>query len=287
MLMRSKLFVPASRPELFAKATSGLADALSFDLEDAVPEARKGEARDNLAAYLRAAPSGLRQTVVVRVNAPGTVHFAADLDAVALPRTDLINLPMVEDPAAITEAATRLDRLDPAGRIRLLLNIETPRSLRRAADLACAHPRVAGLQVGYADLLEPCGIDRDDAAALAHIRVAVRLAAAEADVPAYDGAFAAVKEPEAFRAECEAARRQGFAGKTCIHPSQVGIANAAFLPRPDEVAWSRRILAAAAEAEARGLGAILVDGRMIDPPFLTRARAVVALSDLHAGTETQ
>ncbi|WCS28836.1 CoA ester lyase (plasmid) [Methylobacterium sp. NMS14P] len=285
--MRSKLFVPASRPELFAKAAAGPADALSFDLEDAVPEARKDAARDALAAYLREAPSGLRQTVVVRVNAPGTGHFARDLEAVALPRTDLINLPMVEEPAAITAAATRLDGLDPAGRIRLLVNIETPRSLRRAADLARAHPRVAGLQIGYADLLEPCGIDRDDASALAQIRLAVRLAAAEADVPAYDGAFAAVKEPEAFRAECEAARRHGFAGKTCIHPSQVEIANAAFLPRPDEVAWSRRILAAAAEAEARGLGAILVDGRMIDPPFLARARAVVALSDLHSGTEAR
>ena len=285
--MRSKLFVPASRPDLFAKAAAGPADALSFDLEDAVPEARKDEARETLAAYLREAPSGSGQIVVVRVNAPGTAHFAADLEAVALPRTDLVNLPMVEEPAAITDAAARLDRLDPEGRIRLLVNIETPRSLRRAADLACAHPRVAGLQIGYADLLEPCGIDRDDAPALAQIRVAGRLAAAEARVPAYDGAFAAVKEPEAFRAECEAARRHGFAGKTCIHPSQVGIANAAFLPRPDEVEWSRRILAAAAEAETRGLGAILVDGRMIDPPFLARARAVVALSDLHAGTQAR
>lgn len=285
MLMRSKLFVPASRPELFAKAAAGPADALSLDLEDAVPEACKDEARDALVAYLRDAPSDGRKVVVVRVNAPGTAHFATDLEAVALPRTDLVNLPMVEDPAAVTETAARLARLDPTGRIRLLVNIETPRSLRRAADLACAHPRVAGLQIGYADLLEPCGIDRDDEAALAHIRVAVRLAAAEAGVPAYDGAFAAVKEPEAFRAECAAARRHGFAGKTCIHPSQVGIANAAFLPSPDEVAWSRRILAAAAEAEAQGRGAILVDGRMIDPPFLTRARAVVALSDLHPGTE--
>ncbi len=285
--MRSKLFVPASRPDLFAKAAAGPADALSFDLEDAVPEARKAEARDTLAAYLRDAPPGLRQTVVVRVNAPGTAHFAPDLEAVALPRTDFVNLPMVEDPAAVAEAATRLDGLDPEGRIRLLVNIETPRSLRLAADLACAHPRVAGLQIGYADLLEPCGIDRSDEAALAQIRVAVRLAAAEAGVPAYDGAFAAVKEPEAFRAECEAARRHGFAGKTCIHPSQVGIANAAFLPGPDEVAWSRRILAAAAEAETRGLGAILVDGRMIDPPFLSRARAVVALSDLHSGAEAR
>ena len=285
--MRSKLFVPASRPDLFAKAAAGPADALSFDLEDAVPAARKAEAREALASYLREPPSCLGKVVVVRVNALGTEHFAADLEAVALPRTDLINLPMVEAPEAVTEAAACLDRLDGAGHIRFLVNIETPRALRRAADLACAHPRVAGLQIGYADLLEPCGIDRDDAAALAQIRVSVRLAAAEAGLPAYDGAFAAVGEPEAFEAECQAARRHGFAGKTCIHPSQVGLANAAFLPSQDEVAWSRRILAAAAEAETRGLGAILVEGRMIDPPFLARARAVVALGELHAGTKAQ
>ena len=172
-----------------------------------------------------------------------------------------------------------------AGHVRLLVNIETPRGLRRAAGLAAAHPRVAGLQIGYADLLEPTGIDRTDQAALAHIRVAVRLAAAEAGLPAYDGAYAAVSDPDGYRAECEAARRHGFAGKSCIHPSQVAIANAAFLPTAAEVAWARRILAAAAEAEARGLGAVLVDGSMVDPPFLARARATLALADGQAGTE--
>ena len=285
MLMRSKLFVPGSRPELFAKAASSAADAVSFDLEDAVPTARKAEARTTLAAYLREMPAGLGKVVVVRVNAVGTDLFEADLAAVALPRTDMINLPMVEDPAAVTDAAARLDRLPEAGHIRLLVNVESPRGLRRAAELASAHPRVAGLQIGYADLFEPCGIDRADGAALAQVRLAVRLAAAEAGLPAYDGAFANVKDPDGYRAECEAARRHGFAGKTCIHPSQIALANAAFLPSPAEVAWSHRILEAAADAEARGLGAILVDGRMIDPPFLSRARATVTLADRHAGTE--
>jgi citrate lyase subunit beta/citryl-CoA lyase len=277
--MRSKLFVPGSRPELFAKAAASAADALSFDLEDAVPLARKDEARDILAAHLRTLPEGFGKAVVVRVNAVDTPFFAADLEAVALPAVESINLPMVEDPEAVTEAAARLDRLPGAGHIRLLVNIESPRALRRAAALATAHPRVAGLQIGYADLLEPCGIDRLDPAALAHIRVAVRLAAAEAGVPAYDGAFAAVGDPEGFRAECEAARRQGFAGKTCIHPSQIATANAVFQPSEAEIVWSRKILAAAAEAETRGLGAILVDGRMIDEPFLIRARATLALAD--------
>jgi citrate lyase subunit beta/citryl-CoA lyase len=285
LLMRSKLFVPGSRPELFAKASASAADALSFDLEDAVAKDRKEEARTALSGFLQGEGRGLTKTIVVRVNAVGTTLFEPDMRALIDGRLDLINLPMVEDVAAVRDAAVLLDRIEPAeqaGRVRFLVNIETPKGLRKAAELACAHPRVAALQIGYADLLEPTGIDRFDELAIGQIRVAVRLAAAEGGIPAYDGAYAAVKNPDGYRAECEAARRHGFAGKSCIHPSQIAIANAAFLPKPAEVEQARRVLAAAVDAEARGIGAFLVDGDMIDAPFLMRARAIVALADAHA-----
>ncbi len=229
------------------------------------------------------------KTVLVRVNAVGTEYFDADMEAIVGPRLYIINLPMVEDPAAVVEAANLLERLEDRdeGRIGLLVNIETPKALRRVAELAAAHKRVVGLQIGYADLLEPTGISRADQAALAHVRLAVRLAAAETGAAAYDGAFAGVADLEGFRAECEAARRHGFAGKSCIHPKQIPIANAAFQPTLAEIAWARRVVAVAAEAEARGVGAVLVDGRMIDPPFVTGARAVVALADLAANATSQ
>lgn len=277
--MRSKLFVPGSRPELFAKALASAADAISFDLEDAVAKDRKVEARATLASFLRTlAPSA--KAILVRVNPVGSEHFAADMEAMACPATQLINLPMVEDASAITEAAGLLDRLDAKGlRTGLLVNIETPRGLRKAAELAAAHPRVMGLQIGYADLLEPAGIARSDQAALAHIRLQVRLAAAEAGIAAYDGAFPAVNDPEGYRAECEAARRHGFAGKSCIHPTQVAIANTAFMPSASEVERARRMLAAAEKAQAKGVGAYLVDGQMVDEPYLIRARAILALAE--------
>jgi len=284
-LMRSKLFVPASRPELFAKALASDADAVSFDLEDAVAKDRKAEARALLSAFLAELPPAVNKTMVVRVNAPGTEHFRADMEAVVRPGVHMINLPMVDDPSPVIEAAALLDRLEGGGaasRARLLVNVETPKALRNAAGLAAAHPRVAGLQIGYADLLEPFGIDRSDAPALAHIRMSVRLAAAEAGVAAYDGAFAAVNDPDGYRAECEAARRHGFSGKSCIHPSQVAIANGIFMPRPAEIEKARRILAAAEEAAAKGMGAFLVDGQMVDAPFVASARAVVALAEQHA-----
>lgn len=286
MLMRSKLFVPGSRPELFAKAAASKADALSFDLEDAVAESRKEEARTALAGFLSREGGLDGKVVVVRVNAVGTAHFEADMHAVVGPRLDLVNLPMIEDPETIVAAAALLETLDAqSGRASptgILVNIETARGVRRAAELACAHPRVAALQIGYGDLLEPLGIDRRDEAALSHIRVTVRLAAGEAGVPAYDSAFAAVNDPEGYRAECLAARRQGFAGKSCIHPTQIDTANETFLPSPAEIERARRMVAAAEEAEAKGVGAYLVDGEMVDAPFLIRARAILALAERQA-----
>ena len=279
MLMRSKLFVPASRPELFDKALNSAADALSFDLEDAVAQSQKPQARALLASFLREKPA-TDKSIVVRVNAFGTAEFNADIEALAGATLDIINLPMAEDADAVIQGIARIETLQTSSRqVGVLLNIETPKGLRKAAELATSHPRVMGLQIGYADLLEPCGIARSDRDALAHIRLAVRFAAAEAGIAAYDGAFAAVKDPDGYRAECLLAKAHGFAGKSCIHPSQIAIANATFMPDTAEIAWARKVVAAASDAEARGVGAYLVDGHMIDKPFVERARAVVALAD--------
>jgi citrate lyase subunit beta/citryl-CoA lyase len=105
---------------------------------------------------------------------------------------------------------------------------------------------------------------------------ALRIAAAEAGVFAYDAAYADVADPHGYAAEAAMARRLGFLGKTCIHPRQVALANAAFQPDEAEIAHARRVVAVAQSAAGRGTGAFLVDGRMIDRPFLKRAEAVVA-----------
>ena len=276
-MMRSKLFIPASRPELFAKAEASAADSLSFDLEDAVAEERKDEARGVLAQYLRSR-SANGKAIVVRVNAVSTPHFARDVEAIVSAGVDIINLPMVSESGDVTVLAEGIAKHETApGATGILVNIETPAALHRAPALASSHARVMGLQLGYADLLEPYGIDRRDASALSHIRMTVRMAAAEANVAAYDGAFAGVNDVEYFRQECTAARRQGFAGKSCIHPSQIAAANEAFMPSEAEIARARKIVAAAIEAEAKGIGAFLVDGQMVDKPFLLRAQALLAL----------
>ena len=279
--MRSKLFVPGSRPELFDKALRGQADALSFDLEDSVSAGRKLEARGALQDLLSgpaARDSG--KTLIVRVNPFGSEHFAADVRAVVRPGLALLNLPKVESPEDVLAAVDALQAAERANGVTepvgLLLNIESARGLRLAHELASAHGRVAGLQLGLGDLFEPLQIARHEPAALHAVMLQMRLAAGEAGVFAYDAAYARFSDVEGFRAEAALARRLGYIGKSCIHPSQVAHANEVFRPTDEEIAHARRVDAAATEAEARGVGAYAVDGDMVDAPFVKRARAVLA-----------
>ena len=279
--MRSKLFIPGSRPELFEKAWRSEADALSFDLEDAVVAAAKPEARKHVAAALGAGGPNRRKIVLVRINAFAREDFESDLDAIVQPGLDVLNLPKVDRPETVREVARRLDRLEAqrglAKRIGILANIETPGGLRRAYEIATASDRIVGLQLGFGDLLSPLGVERSPAS-LGPVRLSVRLAAGEAGAPAYDGAFVDVSDPAGFRAEAEAARAMGFAGKTCVHPSQTPIAKSVFVPRAAEIEAARQVVAKADEMEAQGVGAFTVKGVMFDGPLIARAREIVRLA---------
>ena len=279
--MRSKLFVPASRPELFQKALKGEADALSFDLEDAVDESMKDEARRELRKFLESLPENSGKTIIVRVNGLASGHFEADIEAIACAALDLVNLPKLESAddvkacAAVLAKCERKARLDPIG---ILANIESPRAYRLAAEIAAASPRVQGLQVGYGDLIEPLDIDRYNPRVIEQILVHVRIAAGEAAVWAYDGAYAKIQDKDGYKAEAEMARRLGYIGKSCIHPTQVPIANAVFRPTDEEIAHSLRVVEAARVAAEKGVGAFTVDGRMVDAPFIRRAEHVLSMA---------
>lgn len=280
--MRSKLFVPASRPALFAKALASAADAISFDLEDAVAASAKPAARAALAALFDSGTVLREKLIIVRVNAIETEHFAADLETVVCETVDVVNLPMVESAEAVRDTAAALERLESARRlprpIGILANIESPRGLRLAAEIAAAHPRVIGLQIGYGDLFSPLGIASGEPSATQAVRVAVRMAAGEAGVQAYDGAFVDIGDPEGFSRDARAAQRLGFAGKSCIHPTQIARANEVFRPGDAEVGHALRVVEAARDALARGVGAFVVDGRLVDGPFITQAEHLVALA---------
>jgi citrate lyase subunit beta/citryl-CoA lyase len=280
MLMRSKLFVPGSRPELFPKAARSDADAISFDLEDAVAPDRKPDARTSIASFLAEHGFNIAKLKVVRVNAVSTAWFVADVEALVDSGVDVINLPKVESATDVHGAIETIARAEKsAGRSRrtqILANIETPKGLRLAAEIATADPRVIGLQLGLADLFLPLEIDRQNVAARQFVRVAVRFAAGEAGIAAFDAAFPDIARPDLCREEAEAARRLGFAGKSCIHPSQIAIANEVFVVSEKEVERANRVLEAAREAAEKGVQAFVVDGQLIDAPMIGHARAVVA-----------
>jgi citrate lyase subunit beta/citryl-CoA lyase len=283
-MMRSKLFVPASRPELFTKALSSAADAISFDLEDAVEEGQKGFARQSLNDFFKTSQAQTTKAIVVRINAMDTAHYAADLEAVVGPEVQVINLPMVESVAAVRDLSARIGKLEADRNltrpIGILVNIESPRGLRHAAELALADPRVVGLQIGFGDLFGPYGIESGEPSATQVVRVLVKMAAAEAGVDAYDGAYVDIANPDGFTLDAQAAYRLGFAGKSCIHPSQVGLANAVFRPSDHQIQQALRVVQAAQDNLARGVGAFVVDGQLVDGPLITRAERTVALARL-------
>jgi citrate lyase subunit beta/citryl-CoA lyase len=272
--MRSKLFVPAIRVELFKKALGSGADALCFDLEDAVtPEARP-EARAHLENFLANQNAG-SPLLLVRANAVASSDFRLDIASAVWPSTFAIALPKVESAEEIRQAEKLLAPLElergvtiPLG---ILPTIESPRGLRLAAEIAHASTRVIGLQMGFADLLEPMGIARNYGFARDQIRLMLRLAAGEANLDCYDSAFPDFRNSAAYQQQLDAARALGFAGGSCIHPGQIEQANRTFMPTAEELAEARQIVAAA----ERGDAVTSVNGRMIDRPFVLAAERLL------------
>ena len=280
-MMRSKLFVPGSRPELFEKAMASAADALSLDLEDAVAPARKPEARRAIGDFLTTLGREHSKLMIVRVNAIGTPQFEEDVDAVVTAGTDLINLPKLESAQEVQRAVAAIigaeKRKGLKHSIGVLANVESSKGLQNVYEIAAAHERIAGMQFGLADLFAPNRIERHEAA-IAPVRLTTKLAAANAGVPAYDTVFTDIRDTLGLERDAIAGRRMGYIGKSCIHPSQIAVVNAVFTPTDSEIAWAQKVLAAAADPANKGLGAFVVDGRMVDEPFFLEARATIDLA---------
>jgi citrate lyase subunit beta/citryl-CoA lyase len=281
-IMRSKLFVTGSRPEIFAKALQSEADAISFDLEDSVHESHKKSARMAVAEFLEAESTGESdKLLIVRVNEIGHQEFEEDIRAVITHRLDILNIPKLESATEIAQAIKLIEQVEKEKGIRrsikILANIETPKGLRCAAEIACSDCRLIGLQIGFADLFGALGIDRSDQAAVHSVRLAVRMAAGEAGISAYDAAFLNVRDDEALRLDTLGARRLGFSGKSCIHPAQIAVINSTFLPTDEELTAAGLLLEAAKKSAEKGEGVFMFGGQMIDKPVIEAAQKIVQL----------
>jgi citrate lyase subunit beta/citryl-CoA lyase len=261
MARHSYLFVPADRPERYAKALAAGAGAVIVDLEDAVAPDTKHAARRNLAAWLGSAPS----PVIVRINAADTPWFADDIALCGHASIAGVVVPKAERRADLAHVAAIA-----AGKLLYPL-IESAAGFDAMRTLASA-PGVERLVFGSIDFQVDLGIDGEGDELLAfrsQMVLVSRLAGLRAPV---DGVSTAIDDAEALRADAARARKLGFGAKLCIHPRQVSVVERAFAPTDAERDWARRVLEA---AERAGGAAVAVDGRMVDKPVMLRARAIL------------
>jgi citrate lyase subunit beta/citryl-CoA lyase len=260
-MARSYLFVPGNRPERFEKAHASGADAVILDLEDAVPPAQKNDARAMAAKWLECG-----QPTLLRTNAASTQWFAEDLRICALPGVAGIVLPKAET----VEELAAVRAVMPA-EARLLPLIETARGFSNA--LAPGQSRsVERLIFGPLDFQLDLNIAGDDEELLyfrSHLVLLSRLAGLQ---PPVDGINANLDDETALRRDTLRARKLGFGGKLLIHPKQIAIVHECFLPSAEEIAWARRVIAAAAAAQG---AAVAMEGELVDTPIIAKAEAIL------------
>jgi (3S)-malyl-CoA thioesterase len=267
---RSVLYIPGSKERALDKARGLPADAIIFDLEDAVAPDAKAEARATLRAALDAGGYG-RRARIVRINALSTEWGLEDARAFADAGADAILLPKVNAPSDID---TLTDIIGPD--LAVWTMMETPLSIFNAREIA-AHPRVAGLVAGTNDLAKDLRTRaRADRLPLMLALQNIVLAARAARIVAVDGVYNRFKDEDGLRVECEQGRDLGFDGKTLIHPAQIDIANTAFAPTEAEIELAERQISAYEESRASGQGIAVVDGQIVENLHVVTAQRILA-----------
>jgi len=263
---RSLLFAPGNDERKLEKALATGADAVVADLEDAVPATEKEAARTVARRVLGGAATA--SLVAVRVNAAGTEHWGADLQAVADLELDALVLPK-----ATPEAVGALGPDGPP----VVAIVETALGVRHAYETARL-PRVAALVLGAVDLGLELGLEpRADGQEVLYARSRLVLESAAAGLRSpFDLVHVDTRDDEGLEAEARLARSLGFRGKACIHPAQVAIVNRVFSPTGEERERARRVVEAYERGLADGRGAVALDGEMIDLPVVERARRILA-----------
>ena len=275
--LRSMLYIPASKPRALDKARNLPADAIIFDIEDAVSVEEKETARDTLAAELATGGYGERYKIV-RINALDTAWGKADATAVNAMQPDAILLPKVSSSA-------HLDTLADLTKAPIWAMMETPAGMLNAAQIA-AHPRLEGMVMGTNDLAKELQTRfRPDRLPL-QTGLGLCLLAAKAHGRAIvDGVYNAFKDNDGLALECEQGRDMGFDGKTLIHPAQIDITNKVFSPSAEDIDLARRQIAAFEAAESTGQGVAVVDGRIVENLHVVTARDILAKAKAIAAME--
>lgn len=277
-MRRSVMITPGHRPERLAKAVSLPADSLIFDLEDAVPPARKPEARAVVAQALTELSFGRRERAV-RLNGIGSADFAADVAAMPWAEIDAVMLPKVERAEDLQKLDAALDVGAPGRDIAVIATLETPRGILNALQIADASPRLAAFFLGPGDYTMQTG-GRITPRVLEFPRQMLVAAAGAVGAQALDAPYLAdLRDVTATRQDAEAARELGFSGKVVFHPDQIAPVNEAFTPSAEEVAKAKRYIAAFREAAAKGENLAYVDGTFIAMDLVPNMERILALAE--------
>ncbi len=284
---RSVLYMPGSNTRALEKARTIAADALVFDLEDAVAPDQKAAARELAVNAVRNGGYSRRE-MVIRANGLDTEWAVDDLKAIATSGADAVCLPKVESAGQVRQAAALLEQHGAPASMRVWSMIETPRGVLNAAEIAGAHPRLAVLVMGTSDLAKELRVPHtpDRLGFITSLGLCV-LAARAHDVDILDGVYLDIRDSDGLRAACEQGRVLGFDGKTLIHPDQVAVANAVFAPDAEAVARARRLLDVWREALAAGKGVAVLDGKLVENLHAAEAERLLAIADAIAALESQ
>jgi citrate lyase subunit beta/citryl-CoA lyase len=276
--------MPAANERALEKAKTLPADAIIFDLEDAVAPDAKVAARPNAVAAASSGEYGNRE-LTIRCNGLDTEWGRDDLIAAAASGASGVVIPKVGSTAQVDAVSAILDEAGAPASMTIWAMIETPTAIFDVRSIA-AHPRVSVLVMGTNDLARELRSAPVPGRHPLVPHLAVALAAArEADVVILDGVYNDVKNLDGFRAECVQGMEMGFDGKTLIHPGQVDIANEVWAPSEDEVAYARRVIDAFDEGLREGRGVVTVDGRMIENLHVANARRTLATADAIAALQ--
>ena len=276
---RSVLYMPGANARAMEKARDLPADALIFDLEDAVAPAEKEAARRQVIETLQKGGYGNRE-LVVRVNGLMTPWGEADVAEMATAGAHSLLIPKVENKQIINGVEGRMQTAQAPDAMSIWCMIETPKGVMRAEEIASASPRLGALVMGTSDLAKDLHCLHTPSRGPFMTSLSWCILAARANgLSILDGVHLDLADGDGFAASCRRGRELGFDGKTLIHPKTIAAANAAFAPDDAEVQWSRLVILAHEEAENAGKGVVLLDGQLIENLHVEEAHRIVGLAD--------
>lgn len=275
---RSMLYMPGSNARAIEKGRSLPADAIIFDIEDAVAVDAKALARNQIRAAIAAGGYGTKE-LLVRINGLGSEWFDADVAAIADSGADGVLLPKVEDPETVRQVEERLVAAGARKDLAIWCMMETPLGILRSAEIAGASPRLAGMIMGTNDLALDlrCKQTADGAAFVTSFSLCI-LAARAHGIAIIDAVYNDLSDDAGFEESCRRGRILGFDGKSLIHPKTIDAANRLYGPSAEEVAWATKIVDAFEAARAEGRGVIAVDGKMVEDLHVREAQRLLAMS---------